>query len=370
MIPVIDLATQQERVRDKIEASIARVLVHGKYILGPEVTELEERLAEYTGATHCISCANGTDALQIALMALGVGPGDEVVTPGFSYIATAEAAAVLGARPVYVDIDEATFNIDPSLLEAAITPRTKAIIPVSLYGQAADYDTINAIAEKHGIPVIEDGAQSFGARYNGRKSGNFTTIGCTSFFPSKPLGCYGDGGAIFTSDPELATVMRQVARHGQDRRYHHIRVGVNSRLDTIQAAVLLAKLDILDDEIAGRDDVAARYNAAFSANDAVIAPHIVEGRQSAWAQYTVRVKDRDAVQSALSAAGIATAIHYPLALNRQPAVASGAHVPRGDEAAKEVLSLPISPYLTAGEQAHIIETLSAAAQVNTASTRG
>lgn len=370
MIPVIDLATQQARVRDKIEASIARVLVHGKYILGPEVTELEERLVEYTGATHCISCANGTDALQIALMALGVGPGDEVVTPGFSYIATAEAVAVLGARPVYVDIDETTFNLDPSQLEAAITPRTKAIIPVSLYGQAADYDTINAIAEKHGIPVIEDGAQSFGARYNGRKSGNLTTIGCTSFFPSKPLGCYGDGGAIFTSDSELATVMRQVARHGQDRRYHHIRIGVNSRLDTIQAAVLLAKLDILDDEIAGRDAVAARYDAAFSATDSVTAPCIVEGRRSAWAQYTVRVKDRDAVQSALSAAGIATAIHYPLALNRQPAVASVAHVPRGDEAAKEVLSLPISPYLTAGEQAYIIETLSAAAQVDTVSMRG
>lgn len=361
MIPVIDLAAQQERVRDKIEAGIARVLAHGKYILGPEVAELEERLAEYSGATYCISCANGTDALQIALMALGVGPGDEVITPGFSYVATAEAAVVLGARPVYVDIDEMTFNLDPGLLEAAITPHTKAIIPVSLYGQAADYDTINAIAEKHGIPVIEDGAQSFGASYNGRKSGNLTTISCTSFFPSKPLGCYGVGGAIFTSEPELATVLRQVARHGQDRRYHHIRVGVNSRLDTLQAAVLLAKLNILDDEIAGRDAVATRYSAAFSASNAVIAPHIVEGRHSAWAQYTVRVKDRDAVQSALSAAGIATAVHYPLALNRQPAVANNAHVPVGDKAATEVLSLPISPYLTASDQTHIINTLSAAA---------
>ena len=370
MIPVIDLATQQERVRDKIEAGIARVLVHGKYILGPEVTELEERLAEYTGATHCISCANGTDALQIALMALGVGLGDEVITPGFSYIATAEAAVLLGARVVYVDIDAVTYNLDPLQLEAAITPKTKAIIPVSLYGQAADYDTINAIAQKHGIPVIEDGAQSFGASYNGRKSCNLTTIGCTSFFPSKPLGCYGDGGAIFTSDADLATILRQVARHGQDRRYHHIRVGVNSRLDTIQAAVLLAKLDILDDEIAGRDAVAARYSAAFSANDAVIAPYIVNGRRSAWAQYTVRVKDRDAVQSALTAAGTATAVHYPLALNRQPAVASDAHLPRGDKAATEVLSLPISPYLTADDQAHIIETLSAAAQADTAIMRG
>ena len=370
MIPVIDLAKQQSRVRDKIEAGIAQVLAHGKYILGPEVTELEERLAAYTGATYCISCANGTDALQIALMALGVAPGDEIITPGFSYIATAEAAVLLGARAVYVDIDAVTYNLDPAQLEAAITPKTKAIIPVSLYGQAADYDTINAIAQKHGIPVIEDGAQSFGASYKGRKSGNLTTIGCTSFFPSKPLGCYGDGGAIFTSDAQLATVMRQVARHGQDRRYHHIRVGVNSRLDTIQAAVLLAKLEILDDEIAGRDAVAACYSAAFSASDAVIAPQIVEGRQSAWAQYTVRVKNRDAVQSVLNMAGIATAVHYPLALNRQPAVASDAHLPRGDKAATEVLSLPISPYLTADDQAYIIETLSAAAQVDTANMRG
>ena len=370
MIPVIDLATQQSRVRDKIDAGIARVLAHGKYILGPEVIELEESLAAYTGATYCISCANGTDALQIALMALDVGPGDEIITPGFSYVATAEAPAVLGARAVYVDIDHTTYNLDTAQLESAITAKTKAIIPVSLYGQAADYDTINAIAQKHDIPVIEDGAQSFGASYHGRKSGNLTTIGCTSFFPSKPLGCYGDGGAIFTSNAQLATTIRQVARHGQDRRYHHIRVGMNSRLDTIQAAVLLAKLEILDEEISGRDAVAARYSAAFSESDEVIAPQIVGGRQSAWAQYTVRVKNRDVVQSALSTAGIATAVHYPLALNRQPAVASDAHLPRSDEAAAEVLSLPISSYLTKDDQALIIETLIAAAQLDTSNTKG
>lgn len=370
MIPVTDLAMQQCRVRDKIEDGIARVLAHGKYILGPEVSELEERLSEYTGATYCITCANGTDALQIALMALGVGPGDEIITPAFSYIATAEAAVLLGANVVYVDIDDVTYTLDPGQLEAAITPKTKAIIPVSLYGQAADYDAINAIAQRHGIPVIEDGAQSFGASFNGRKSGNLTTIGCTSFFPSKPLGCYGDGGAIFTSDSELATILRQVARHGQDRRYHHIRLGINSRLDTIQAAVLLAKLDILDDEIKGRDAVAARYSAGFLASDAVVTPRIVDRRQSAWAQYTVRVNDRETVQSALTAAGIATAVHYPLALNRQPAVASEARVPRGDKAATEVLSLPISPYLTSDDQAHIIETLSAVAQLNNESKRG
>lgn len=361
MIPLIDLAAQQARVRDKIEAGIARVLAHGKYILGPEVAELEDRLAAYTGAGFCISCANGTDALQIALMALGVGVGDEVITPSFSYIATAEAAALLGARPVYVDIDEDTFNLDPAYLEAAITPRTKAIIPVSLYGQPADYDSINSIAEKYGVPVVEDGAQSFGASYKGRKSCNLTTIGCTSFFPSKPLGCYGDGGAIFTDDAELATVIRQLARHGQDRRYHHIRVGVNSRLDSIQAAVLLAKLDILDEEIAGRDAVAQRYNAAFLASDRVSLPPVVEGRHSAWAQYTVRLNDRDKVQSALSDAGIATAVHYPLALNRQPAVADNVNLPLGDNAASEVLSLPISPYLSLDDQTHIVETLIATA---------
>jgi UDP-2-acetamido-2-deoxy-ribo-hexuluronate aminotransferase len=362
MIPILDLGAQQARLRADIDARIARVLDHGKYILGPEVAELEERLADYTGAAHCITCANGTDALQIALMALGVGPGDEVITPAFSYIATAETVAVLGATPVYVDVDPATYTLDVAQLEGAITKRTKAIIPVSLYGQVADFAAINAVAAAHDLPVIEDGAQSFGGQEaDGSKSCALSTIGSTSFFPSKPLGCYGDGGALFTNDPDLAVVLRQVARHGQDRRYHHIRVGVNSRLDTIQAAVLLAKLTILDDEIAGRDAVAARYTAAFAGSNAVIPPTVREGRLSAWAQYTVRVQDRDRVQATLKEAGIATAVHYPLALNRQPAVASDAHVPVGDKAAQEVLSLPISPYLTAADQTHIIDTLSAAA---------
>lgn len=362
MIPILDLAAQQARVRADIDARIARVLDHGKYILGPEVAELEERLADYTGAAHCISVANGTDALQIALMAIGVGPGDEVITPAFSYIATAETVAVLGAHPVYVDVDPATYTLDVSQLEGAITPRTKAIIPVSLYGQVADFAAINAVAAAHNLPVIEDGAQSFGGtEVDGSKSCALSTIGSTSFFPSKPLGCYGDGGALFTNDPDLAVILRQVARHGQDRRYHHIRVGVNSRLDTIQAAVLLAKMDILDDEIAGRDAVAARYTAAFAGSNAVIPPTVRDGRLSAWAQYTVRVQDRDRVQAELKAAGIATAVHYPLALNRQPAVASDAHVPVGDKAAQEVLSLPISPYLSAADQTHIIDTLGAVA---------
>lgn len=341
----IDLKTQQARIKDRIDAGIARVLAHGQYILGPEVAELEDRLAAYTGAKYCITCANGTDALQIALMALGVGPGDEVITPGFTYIATAEAAAVLGAKPVYVDIDPRTYNLNPSLLEAAITTRTKAIIPVSLYGQCADYDTINEIAVRHGITVIEDGAQSFGATYRGRKSCNLTTIATTSFFPSKPLGGYGDGGAIFTSDDALAKVMRQIARHGQEKRYHHVRIGMNSRLDTLQAAILLPKLEILDDELAARQRVACQY-AQLLGEAGIEPPHVEAHNASAWAQYTIRVKERPAVQKALADAGIPTAIHYPLPLNKQPAVAdASAKLPHGDLAAEQVISLPMHPYL-------------------------
>lgn len=356
-IPFVDLAAQQDRLRHEIEGGIARVLAHGQYILGPEVAELEEKLADYSGAAYCISVANGTDALQIALMALGVGPGDEVITPGFSYIATAEAAVLLGAKIVYVDIDPVSFNLDPALLEAAITPRTKAIIPVSLYGQAAEFDAINAIAARHGIAVIEDAAQSFGASYKGRKSGNLSLISCTSFFPSKPLGCYGDGGAVFTNDASLAKVIRQIARHGQEKRYYHVRIGVNSRLDTLQAAILLPKLAILDDEIAARQDVAGRYDAAFRAMG-IPHPQIAQHNISAWAQYTIRVQNRDMVQSALQAAGVPTAVHYPLPLNRQPAVAEpNAHLPHGDSAANEVLSLPLHPYICAADQSQVIEAL-------------
>lgn len=357
MIPFIDLAAQQERLRIDIEAGIAGVLAHGQYILGPEVAELEEKLAAYTGAAHCISVANGTDALQIALMAIGVGPGDEVITPGFSYIATAEAAVVLGARAIYVDIDPISYNMDPELLEAAITPRTKAIIPVSLYGQPADFDAINAIAARHNIPVIEDAAQSFGASYKGRKSCNLSTIACTSFFPSKPLGCYGDGGAIFTSDPELGKIIRQVARHGQEKRYYHVRAGVNSRLDTLQAAILLPKLEILDDEIAARQRVAEAYTAALG-NSGIVTPRIAEHNESAWAQYTVRVENRAEVQAQLKEHGIPTAVHYPMPLNRQPAVAdSEADLPHGDKAAEEVMSLPMHPYMSQDHQKQVTDPI-------------
>lgn len=354
----IDLKSQYQKLKPQIDAAIQRVLDHGQYILGPEVVELEENLAAYTGAKYCISVANGTDALQIALMALGVGPGDEVITPGFTYIATAETVALLGAKPVYVDIDAHTYNLDPVLLEAAITLRTKAIIPVSLYGQCADFDAINAIAVRHGIAVIEDAAQSFGASYKGRKSCNLSTIACASFFPSKPLGCYGDGGAIFTSDDELAKVIRQIARHGQDRRYHHVRVGVNSRLDTIQAAVLLPKLAVFDEEMAQRQEVAARYARLLGEVGLKNMPLIESHNVCAWAQYTIQVAGRDNLQKRLSEAGVPTAVHYPIPLNRQPAVADAqARLPVGDAIAQRVLSLPMSPYLTEADQSRVAAAL-------------
>ena len=362
MLNFIDLAAQQARIKSQIDANIQTVLAHGHYILGPEVAELEAELAAYCGAKYCISCANGTDALQIALMALGVGHGDEVITPGFTYIATAETVALLGAKPIYVDIDEQTYNIDPAKIEAAITDKTKAIIPVSLYGQCADFDAVNAIAAKHKLPVIEDAAQSFGAIYKGTKSGNLSTIACTSFFPSKPLGCYGDGGAIFTSDDELAKIIRQVARHGQDRRYHHIRVGVNSRLDTLQAAILLPKLAILEEEMQLRQQVAQMYAIALQAAG-LAAPFIELHNRSAYAQFTIRIQNRSAVQTALKEAGIPTAVHYPIPLNKQPAVASDVSLPVGDLVAEEVLSLPMHPYMTQEQVQQVVAALKSALNV-------
>ena len=362
MLNFIDLAAQQARIKSQIDANIQTVLAHGHYILGPEVAELEAELAAYCGAKYCISCANGTDALQIALMALGVGHGDEVITPGFTYIATAETVALLGAKPIYVDIDEQTYNIDPAKIEAAITDKTKAIIPVSLYGQCADFDAVNAIAAKHKLPVIEDAAQSFGAIYKGTKSGNLSTIACTSFFPSKPLGCYGDGGAIFTNDEQLATVIRQIARHGQDRRYHHIRVGVNSRLDTLQAAILLPKLAILEEEMQLRQQVAQMYATALQAAG-LAAPFIELHNRSAYAQFTIRIQNRSAVQTALKEAGIPTAVHYPIPLNKQPAVASDVSLPVGDLVAEEVLSLPMHPYMTQEQVQQVVAALKSALNV-------
>ena len=347
MIPFFDLAAQQALIKRQIDENISKVLEHGKYILGPEVTELEERLCEYTGAKYCITCANGTDALQIALMAIGVGPGDEVITPAFSYIATAEATALLGATPIYVDVDPVTFNINPALIEEKITPRTRAIIPVSLYGQPADFEAINKIARKHNLIVIEDGAQSFGAEQLGQKSCNLSDIGCTSFFPTKPLGCYGDGGAIFTSDENLANSLRQIARHGQEKRYFHARVGINSRLDTLQAAILLPKLDILNTEIAARDTLAKKYSAELGLDNRWTCPEILDENRSAWAQYTLKVSDRDDFRQKLDRAGIPTAVHYPLPLNKQPAVQDlNAVLHYGDKMSDEVVSLPMHAYMT------------------------
>jgi UDP-2-acetamido-2-deoxy-ribo-hexuluronate aminotransferase len=361
VIAFVDLQAQRKRISDELDAAIKRVLAHGRFILGPEVGELEERLAEYAGVPHCVTCANGTDALYIAQLALGIGPGDEVVSPGFSYIASASTIALTGARPVYVDVDPLSYNLDPTKLERAISPRTKAIIAVSLFGQPAEFDAINAVAAEHGIRVIEDAAQSFGATYRGRASCDLSDIACTSFFPSKPLGCYGDGGAIFTRDEELAVAIRRIARHGQDRRYHHDRLGVNSRLDTIQAAILLVKLGIFPDEVKRRNAVAARYDRLLSGVTGMVTPSVEPHNRSTYAQYTVRLEQRDAVRVRLQEAGIPTAIHYPLPLCQQPAVADyAAHLPVSELCASEVLSLPMHPYLSEEDQERIASAVGSA----------
>ena len=317
-IPFIDLKTQYQVLKPSIDARIQAVLDHGQYIMGPEVAELEERLAAYTGAKHCITVASGTEALLIALMALGVRPGDEVITTPFTFVATAEMIVLLGAVPVFVDIDPETCNIDASKIEAAITPKTRAIMPVSLYGQPADMDEINAIAARHGnIPVIEDAAQSFGAEYKGKKSCNLSTIGCTSFFPSKPLGCYGDGGAIFTGDEGLAKAMREIRVHGQEKRYVHTRIGVGGRMDTLQCAIVLAKLERFDWEIEQRLKIGAGYNELLAGKVPVVTQR--PDRTSVFAQYTVFVQNCEEVQERLKATGIPTAVHYPVPLHKQPA---------------------------------------------------
>ena len=370
----IDLKAQQHQrlldgrsLREAVDARIAALLDHGQYILGPEVAELEQRLAAYVGVEHCIAVASGTDALLIALMALGVGAGDEVITTPFSFIATAETIALLGAVPVYTDIDPRTYNLDPAKIEAAITPRTKAIIPVSLYGQPADFPAINAIAERHGLPVIEDGAQSFGAQQHGRRSCNLSTIGTTSFFPSKPLGGYGDGGVCFTNDAELAELMRRISRHGQSRRYFHTEVGVNGRIDTLQAAILLAKLELFDGEVASRQKIGERYSQCFQAAGVATTPYLASGNTSVYAQYTIEVENRAAVQEALKASGIPTAVHYPTLLCQQPALqgcgsrCSGAcATPLAQRASERVMSLPMHPYLSPQDQDQVVAAVTAA----------
>lgn len=361
----IDLKTQYRRLEASVEARMRAVLEHGQYILGPEVGELEAQLATRVGAKHCVSCASGTDALLMAMMALGIKAGDEVITSPFTFFATGEMIALLGAVPVLVDIEPVGYNLDASKIEAAITPRTRAIMPVSLYGQCAEMDAINAIAARHKLAVIEDAAQSFGALYHGRASGNLSTVGCTSFFPSKPLGCYGDGGACFTNDDALARTLLEVRNHGQDRRYHHVRLGINGRLDTLQAAVLLAKLEVFDDELVQRNRAAERY--AEQLKGVAHTPQLLPNRTSAWAQYTIEVEDRDAVQKTLQAQGIPTAVHYPEPLHLQPVFAGlgqgQGSFPVAERAGKRVLSLPMHPYLKPETIDEVSAAVKAAVQV-------
>lgn len=355
----IDLKAQYQRIRESVATRTQAIYEHGQFIMGPEVSLLEAELVQRTGSSACVSCASGTDALLIALMALGIKPGDEVITVPFTFIATVETIALLGAVPVFVDIDPHTYNLDPALLETAITPRTRAIMPVSMFGQCADFDAINDIAARHHLPVIEDAAQSFGATYKGRQSCNLSAIGCTSFFPSKPLGCYGDGGACFTSDPDLADAMRQIRVHGQSARYYHTRLGINGRLDTLQAAILLAKLEVFEDELHARARVAARYTQALQ--DYVSTPVIAAECTSVYAQYTIQVEDREGFIADLKEAGVPTAVHYPTPLHLQPAfhylgLSAGAF-PHAERAAQRVVSLPMHPYLDAGQQDRICEAV-------------
>jgi UDP-2-acetamido-2-deoxy-ribo-hexuluronate aminotransferase len=359
-IPFIDLKSQFSAIEPDIRRRIDAVLAHGQYIMGPEVKELEDRLAQYTGSQHCITVASGTEALLISLMALGIKPGDEIITTPLTFVATAEVIVLLGAKPVFVDVEPDTCNIDARLIESKITSRTVAIIPVSLYGQPADMYEINAIAARHGgIPVIEDAAQSFGATYKDRKSCNLSTIGCTSFFPSKPLGCYGDGGAIFTNDDAIAKACREIRVHGQSQRYVHTRVGVGGRMDTLQCAIVLSKLERFDWEIARRLEIGARYNQLM---DECGIERVIQrsDRSSVFAQYTVLVNDREALQAQLNQYGVPTAVHYPLPLNEQPGyrhLCCENCTPIAQRLAGRVMSLPMSPFLESVDQDKILSAL-------------
>ena len=358
-IPFVDLAKQQAELREEIDARISAVLAHGQYIMGPEVAEMEAALARKTGAELCISVGSGTDALLISLMALGIGRGDEVILPAFTFAATAEVVLLVGATPVLVDIEADTCNIDVRLIEAAITDRTRAIMPVSLYGQPADMEAINAIAATREIAVIEDAAQSFGAEYQGGKSGALSQVGCISFFPSKPLGCYGDGGAIFTEDAALAQACREIRVHGQSGRYHHTRLGLGGRMDTLQCAIVLAKLKRFDWEIARRREIGERYNRLFDERGIERVQQRPD-RTSVFAQYTIFVDHRDAVQARLKAAGIPTAVHYPSPLSEQPAYRGQCRhgpLPNSERASERVLSLPMHPDLEEAIQDRIVEAV-------------
>jgi UDP-2-acetamido-2-deoxy-ribo-hexuluronate aminotransferase len=365
----IDLKAQYASLKDPIQQRINAVLEHGQYVMGPEIEELEERLAKFVGTEHCMCVSSGTDALLVALMALEIGQGDEVITTPFSFIATAEMIALTGAKPVFVDIDPRTYNMNPLLIEKAITTNTRAIMPVSLYGQCAAFDEINKIASAHSLAVIEDAAQSFGATYRGRRSCSLSTIACTSFFPSKPLGCYGDGGACFTDDDQLAQRIREIRIHGQDGRYNHPVLGINGRMDSIQAAVLLAKLDSFASEVAVRRRLGEAYDREFIKRcSEIVVPYIDSHNTSVFAQYTIEVDERSRVQENLSDAGIPTAIHYPIPLSLQPAFAQlgyeKGNFPIAEAAAARVLSLPMHPFLSDADLERVANAVSLAVNLN------
>lgn len=374
-IAFIDLAAQQARIRDDVDRRLAAVLDHGRYIMGPEVVELERELAAFSGVAEVVSCGSGTDALLMALMAGGVVPGDAVLVPSFTFAATAEVVALAGATPVFVDCREDSFNLDVDQLAPAVALaragglRPVAVIAVDLFGQLADYDAIAEAAEQLGLWVLADAAQSFGGEIRGRRAGGFGRMATTSFFPAKPLGCYGDGGAIFTDDAELAAVLRSIRVHGQgEDKYDNVRIGVNGRLDTVQAAILLAKMAVFADELVARQHVADTYRSAFAGLAGLVAPPVVgEGYRSAWAQYTIRIgTDRDAVAAALKQAGIPTAIYYPRPLHRQTAYrgfpVDEAGLPVSEQLATDVLSLPMHPYLEADDQERIVAAVTAAVE--------
>ena len=362
-INFIDLKAQYQEYRSEIDKEVLEVFSSAQFIGGEKLNNLENALAAYTGVKHAIGCSSGTDALLLSLMALDIGPGDEVITTPFTFIATAEVIALLGAKSVFVDIEEESYNIDPAKIEDAITEKTKAIMPVALYGQCADMDAINDIAEKYDLPVIEDACQSFGATYKGKKSCNLSTIGCTSFFPSKPLGAYGDGGAIFTNDDALAVKIRMLLNHGQNERYKHKYVGINGRLDAVQAAVLNVKLKHFAKEVKLRDTIGTRYNALLKDVD-VITPKIDEHNTSVFAQYSVRVEDREAMVSRLNKKQIPTAVHYPVPLHLQEVFVSLGYTegdfPVSEAVASQIMSLPMSPYLTEVQQDFIVQTMKGA----------
>ena len=358
----IDLKTRHQLIGDKINARIQKVMEHGQFILGPEVREVEEKLAQYNGSKHCVTVSSGTDSLLIALMALGIGAGDEVITVPYTWISTAEVISLLGAKPVFVDIRPDNLNMDETLLEAAITDKTKAIMPVSIYGQCPDMDAINEVAKKYHLPVIEDAAQSFGATYKDKKSCNLSTIGSTSFFPSKPLGCYGDGGALFTNEDELAEKFRWVRIHGQERKHHHPILGINGRMDTLQAAILMEILEVFPDEVQKRENLGQTYSEGLAHLEGLETPSIGEHNTSVYAQYTILAEQREEIQQSLKEKDIPSVSYYSVPLHLQPVFQNLGHqagdFPVAEKVANQGLSLPMSPYLPQEEQSKVIDTIS------------